>query len=116
MAALAQRLNQELLETEERIARIDRDIADLTQDVQDEGGVPTTHLADEGSDVFDIERSQTIRFDMEERVTQVREAQQRMADGLYGICANCGKEIPIERLEALPHATLCIVCQAESER
>jgi DnaK suppressor protein len=39
-----------------------------------------------------------------------------MADGTYGTCANCGKKIPVARLEALPHATLCIECQAASEQ
>lgn len=113
--ALAARLDAELAEIQESIARIERDITALTQDVEDEGGIPTTHPADEGTDVFDIERYQSVRDDLEARVEQIRIAQQRMADGTYGICANCGREIPIERLEALPHATLCITCQAASE-
>src|SRR5687768_16428070 len=111
-AALAERLAAELTETEESIARIDRDVNALTQDMEDEGGVPTTHPADEGTDVSDIERYQTMRVDLEARLEQVRSAQARMADGTYGTCANCGKKIPVARLEALPHATLCIDCQA----
>jgi phage/conjugal plasmid C-4 type zinc finger TraR family protein len=114
--ALAERLAAELAETEESIARIDRDVNALTQDMEDEGGIPTTHPADEGSDVGEIERAQTFRVDLEARAEQIRVAQQRMADGAYGICSNCGKQIPIERLEALPHATLCIDCQALSEQ
>jgi DnaK suppressor protein len=113
---LAERLAAELAETEESIARIDRDVAALTQDVADEGGIPATHPADEGSDLSDIERAQTFRVDLEARAEQIRAAQARMADGTYGICSNCGKKIPVARLEALPHATLCIDCQAASEK
>lgn len=112
---LAERLATELAETEESIARIDRNVNALTEGMDDEGGVPTTHPADEGTDAFEIERIQTQRVDLEARNEQIRAAQQRMADGTYGTCANCGKQIPIERLEALPHATLCIDCQAASE-
>jgi phage/conjugal plasmid C-4 type zinc finger TraR family protein len=116
LKALSERLATELAETEESIARIDRDVAALTQDVADEGGVPATHPADEGTDIFDIERAQTLRVDFEARLEQIRAAQARIADGAYGICASCGKKIPVARLEALPHATLCIGCQAASER
>ena len=32
----------------------------------------------------------------------------RIDDGTYGKCAVCGRQIPDERLEAVPWATLCI--------
>lgn len=116
LSALAQRLSEDLAETQASLARLEGEVGALTQDLDDEGGVPTTHMADEGSDVFDIERLQTLRRDLEERITQIELAQQRIADGTYGTCAHCGKRIPLERLEALPHATLCIDCQAAQER
>lgn len=40
----------------------------------------------------------------------VRAALNRLADGTYGECANCGKEIPLKRLEAVPHAACCANC------
>jgi phage/conjugal plasmid C-4 type zinc finger TraR family protein len=33
-----------------------------------------------------------------------------------GRCADCGREIPAERREALPTATRCVGCQAASEQ
>jgi DnaK suppressor protein len=42
---------------------------------------------------------------------QVAAALQRIADGTYGVCEVCGGPIPAERLEALPHARLCVPCQ-----
>lgn len=38
-------------------------------------------------------------------------ALQRIDEGSYGKCERCGQEIPIERLEARPTATLCVSCQ-----
>ncbi|MEO8265417.1 MAG: TraR/DksA C4-type zinc finger protein [Ilumatobacteraceae bacterium] len=34
----------------------------------------------------------------------------RLDAGTYGTCDHCGTAIPYERLEAIPHARLCVVC------
>jgi DnaK suppressor protein len=39
------------------------------------------------------------------------EALKRMADGTYGVCERCRHDIPVERLEILPHARSCVPCQ-----
>jgi DnaK suppressor protein len=36
--------------------------------------------------------------------------------GTYGRCANCGKEIPEERLQAVPYAQFCVNCQKQREQ
>jgi RNA polymerase-binding protein DksA len=38
----------------------------------------------------------------------------RIEAGKYGICANCGKKIPLARLEARPESILCIECKTAS--
>jgi DnaK suppressor protein len=43
---------------------------------------------------------------------QIEHALLRIEKGEYGICENCGERIAIKRLEALPDATLCIICAA----
>ena len=40
----------------------------------------------------------------------------RLKRGEYGRCERCGEDISAGRLEALPHATLCIECQTRLER
>jgi DnaK suppressor protein len=37
-------------------------------------------------------------------------ALQRMAEGRYGACENCGLDIPRWRLRHQPHASLCLRC------
>ena len=49
------------------------------------------------------------------RLKDVEEAQLRMAEGRYGICADCGEDIPRERLLAQPIAIRCTACQAALE-
>ena len=39
-----------------------------------------------------------------------------MGDGTYGVCELTGKSIPIERLEALPYATMTVEAQRLSEK
>jgi RNA polymerase-binding transcription factor len=46
---------------------------------------------------------------------RIDEAIQRLHDGTYGICTDCGGDISEARLEALPFASLCRYCQAERE-
>ncbi|MGD9976253.1 MAG: TraR/DksA family transcriptional regulator [Desulfatirhabdiaceae bacterium] len=43
-------------------------------------------------------------------------ALRKVDEGTYGICEECEEEIPIERLNAVPDATYCIVCQMALER
>jgi DnaK suppressor protein len=45
---------------------------------------------------------------------EVLDALARMDAGTYGKCENCGQEIPIERLEALPSARLCVTCKQQA--
>lgn len=56
---------------------------------------------------------QQIAALLEEATTtlaHIEAAEQRLADGHYGICTTCGREIAAERLEALPAAPTCIRC------
>lgn len=44
------------------------------------------------------------------QLRQIDHAIDLLHRGRYGVCEECGKEIPLERLEAVPYATLCIKC------
>ncbi|MEZ5352190.1 MAG: TraR/DksA family transcriptional regulator [Bryobacteraceae bacterium] len=52
-----------------------------------------------------------------EELRMVEEALGRIEGGSYGVCAGCGGVIPKARLDALPWAEMCVVCQtAEMEQ
>ncbi len=47
---------------------------------------------------------------------QIERALDALDDGEYGICDACNEPINIERLEALPFASMCISCKREEEK
>jgi DnaK suppressor protein len=49
-------------------------------------------------------------------VTQVRDALQRIEDGMYGKCTTCGREIEPARLEAIPWAAYCLEDQKKADK
>ena len=73
------------------------------------------HPADEGSETHDREVDATTEIFLEEEERRIAEARRALADGSYGTCRGCGREIPEERLEAVPEAVLCIDCQRHFE-
>ena len=43
-------------------------------------------------------------------------ALKRVSDGAYGLCVDCGEDIPYERLHAQPSAARCVACQQRHEK
>lgn len=56
-----------------------------------------------------------LRSQLEGRLRELSEAQDRVMDGAYGRCSDCGVEIDRRRLAADPAAALCITCQKSTE-
>ncbi len=67
--------------------------------------------------LMDLERELGISLmEMRNRRRQlIDEALTRLAEGTYGVCAECGVEISEKRLAAVPFAKLCIECQSKQE-
>lgn len=66
------------------------------------------HLADSASETYSRELDEGIEEDAQAQLREVEEALERIAAGTYGTCEVCGKEIPVERLEAVPWTKYCI--------
>ena len=73
------------------------------------------HPADEGTETHEQELDETTEMMLAAESEQVELAQQRLAEGKYGICIDCGKEIPAARLEAIPESVRCVEDQARYE-
>jgi len=75
------------------------------------------HIADQGTDA--MERETRFLFASQEGryLRHVNEALHRLYSGpdKFGHCDQCGQEIKFERLDALPHARLCITCKEKDE-
>ncbi|MGO0122858.1 TraR/DksA C4-type zinc finger protein [Desulfothermobacter acidiphilus] len=74
------------------------------------------HPADLGSELFERSKDLALREAMLLQLQAVRNALQRLEMGTYGYCERCGASIPPERLLALPHTTLCRLCQTRREK
>lgn len=63
------------------------------------------------------ERARVLSFadGLHQRLEEVQGAIQRIESGTYGKCETCGNDIPPERLEAIPAASLCISCKQKDE-
>lgn len=52
----------------------------------------------------------------EEELTRIERALERMADGSYGYCGECGCAIPFERLKVEPMTQHCVACKSAWEQ
>jgi RNA polymerase-binding protein DksA len=73
-------------------------------------------LADHASETYDRELDDSLDENAGQILREIDEALRRIEAGSYGMCSVCGKEIPAERLEALPYATLCVEDKRRLER
>ncbi len=93
----------------------------LMREIENIGAVVRTgevevEIEEGDPEVIEREKNVALLTALQNRLASVRAALVAMEKGTYGICERCGAEIPIERLEVYPDASLCVKCQAEVER
>jgi DnaK suppressor protein len=71
------------------------------------------HQADLGTDAFEQEVAINLLENEGQRLEEIAGALRRIKAGTYGCCDNCGKDIPRERLDALPFTALCVDCASK---
>jgi DnaK suppressor protein len=72
-------------------------------------------MAELGTGNFDQELTLRVLGSEEDSLDQIEAAIERIEDGLYGRCEECGMKIPKSRLDAIPYAALCIHCASQGE-
>jgi DnaK suppressor protein len=108
-STIEQRRAALLTELREDVERVRRDRPDVLV-----GSVP-----DAGDEAMVTLMAELDRAEANRDVTELRAleaARQRLADGSYGTCADCGGEIGFERLQVNPAAVRCIRCQTAYEK
>jgi DnaK suppressor protein len=99
-------------------------IRDGLQREQDEGTSDTggelssfdQHPGDSGTETFEMEKNVSLLEQVDDELSEVEAAVQRLARGSYGTCQACGRPIGDDRLEALPATRFCVEDQAKAER
>jgi RNA polymerase-binding transcription factor len=74
------------------------------------------HMADAGTDAMEREKAFLFVSAEGRREREIVEALQRIYDGTYGVCENCGNPIARARLEAVPYVRLCVSCKQKEEQ
>jgi DnaK suppressor protein len=91
----------------------------MTQTQRDAGGdlsAYSFHMADMGTDAMEREKAFLFASAEGRLLYNVDQALRRLYRSEYGVCQSCGKEIAKARLDAIPHASLCVACQEKQEK
>ncbi|WP_203246986.1 TraR/DksA C4-type zinc finger protein [Sporosarcina beigongshangi] len=103
-------LKKELLEMKEHLAETaeETDSKESAQDAVGELSTYDNHPGDMGTELFEREKDMALNVHANSELEKVEDALEAMEVGSYGECEVCKKDIPFERLEAVPYTTHCI--------
>ena len=108
---MRKRLEEKQAEIQQHIAALTGSPAPPEDAISASDGV--VEPEEEAVDLQETDVEQAILDNEKALLAEVQQALVRIDHGTYGICSNCGQPIPKKRLEALPWATLCLVCEPE---
>jgi DnaK suppressor protein len=114
---LEQRLLQERGRTIRALERLDEAATIATVEDGDLTSYPL-HLADQGTDAQEQEKSLMLLGKEGARLTGIDGALRRLykEPARFGVCERCEREIPFERLDVVPWVTSCLDCQRAEEQ
>lgn len=94
-------------------------LADVSQKVREE----SNPIKFEIGDIYDIastERDRELSLILgdrdREKLAGIEDALERLKEGIYGLCDECGELIGEERLKILPFTKVCVECKSKNER
>jgi RNA polymerase-binding protein DksA len=67
-------------------------------------------LADQGADNYEHELTRCLLQNQEQTLAEIDAALERIEQGKFGRCEECGEAIPRARLQALPYTRHCVSC------
>ncbi len=95
------------------------------EDILNEAGRTLSDMTDQNENIPDpndratIESGRSFELRIRDRerklLSKIEQALERVDEGEFGMCEDCGEEIGIKRLEARPVTTLCIDCKTAQE-
>lgn len=108
------------LESERRRLRAAAEAVNHTGSLEEETGDLSIgsddHIADSATETYMRELDGGLEENAEHLLAEIEGALRRIEEGTYGTCVVCGREIPKERLAAVPWASLCIDDKRAQER
>jgi DnaK suppressor protein len=109
----------------EIVEKFKKQLMEKREEILNEAGRTLSDMTDQNQNVPDpndratIESGRSFELRIRDRerklLSKIEEALERVAEGEFGICEDCGEEIGLKRLEARPVTTLCIDCKTIQE-
>ena len=87
-----------------------------TKDATGDASNYSFHMADQGTDAMEREKSFMFAARDEKYLKQLNDALARIENGTYGICRKTGKLISRERLEAVPTTTISVQAKKDEQK
>ncbi len=75
----------------------------------------TNEPGDSATQLYDRGRFEAMDSNTQEMLRRIEHALERIEEGSYGICEVTGKPIPVERLRALPWATMTVEAAEQTD-
>ena len=110
---LYERLKQERMRLNSELQQLKAE--EKSADEQREGS-PFGKREEGATEAFELEKRLALENRLTSALTEVKHALEKYEAGTYGMCDLCGKPIEPARLEALPHANLCLECKAHQAK
>ena len=108
-----ERLKKILLKEREKIMGDVKHIYESTQEVGQDG---IQDIGDEAANIYNKQILLTLNENERMRLKDVDESLDRIENGMYGICEECGEPIGLKRLEVKPVAKYCVPCLTKIEK
>lgn len=106
-------LRDRLMQQKQEIVNMYKQDVRAGQESADDG---TEDIVDRANNSYNRELMFSLSDGERQLVLQIDAALRRMDEGTYGRCANCGRQIALQRLQAVPWARFCIDCQELAEK
>ena len=108
-----QRLKKILFKEREEIIGEVKQIHESSKEMGQDG---IQDIGDEAANIYNKQILLSLSENERLRLQEVDEALDRIGNGTYGICEECGGPIGLKRLEVRPIAIYCVPCKTKLEK
>lgn len=98
---------------EKRLAALSSKLSEIDEDLKEHG--TEADFEERATEIAGDEVLEGLGIQGQKEAEQIKAALKRIEDGSFGICVQCGEDIPDKRLDLLPHTPLCTSCMSESQ-
>ena len=77
---------------------------------------PYSEYGDLAAEIAEVGKGLILEKRLRDQLVEIEHALDKFDQGTYGLCDSCGQPVEPARLEALPHANLCLSCKARQAK